>query len=103
MQSSYRVKTKNLQNTKRCCQILLELDENAQQNLTQTQKLLASASRPHPVRSVQPHISIQSSRGMTFSPTRAPGTRQLWLTFFLWVPACIKIARTTELKAGINK
>ena len=27
---------------------------------------------------------------MTFSTTRAPGTRQLLLTFFLWVPVCIK-------------
>ena len=26
---------------------------------------------------------------MTSSPTRAPGTRQLLLTFFLWVPVCI--------------
>ena len=27
---------------------------------------------------------------MTFSPTRAPGTRQLLLTNFIWVPVCIK-------------
>ncbi len=27
----------------------------------------------------------QSSRGMTFSTARAPGTRQLLLTLFLWV------------------
>ncbi len=33
---------------------------------------------------------VQSSRGMTFSPTHAPGTRQLLLTSFLGVPVCIK-------------
>ncbi len=45
--------------------------------------------------SYSPHSSIvalhgtsQSSRGMNFSTTRAPGTRQLLLTFFLWVPVC---------------
>ena len=27
---------------------------------------------------------------MSFSTTRAPGTRQLLLTIFLWVPVCIK-------------
>ena len=36
------------------------------------------------------HGSVQSSRRMTFSPTRAPGTRQLLLTYFLWTTVCIK-------------
>jgi len=29
-------------------------------------------------------------QGRAFSPTRAPGTRQLLLTNFIWVPVCIK-------------
>ena len=36
------------------------------------------------------HGAAQSSSGMTFSTTRAPGTRQLLLTCFLWVPVHIK-------------
>ena len=35
-------------------------------------------------------VRVQSSRRMTFSPTPAPGTRQLLLTCFLGVPVCIK-------------
>ena len=34
--------------------------------------------------------NVQSSRGMTFSPTRAPGPRQLLLTCFLEVHVCKK-------------
>ena len=33
---------------------------------------------------------LQSSSEELSSPTRAPGTRQLLLTCFLWVPVCIE-------------
>ena len=34
---------------------------------------------------------VYSNRvGKVASPTRAPGTRQPTLTYFLWVPVCIK-------------
>ncbi len=42
---------------------------------------------------------------MTFSTTRAPGTRQLLLTFFLWVPVCIKNGMAVQfirLVHGLN-
>ena len=45
----------------------------------------------------------KSSRGMTFSPTPAPGVRQLLLTLFLWTPVCIKKAPDKLSETVINK
>jgi hypothetical protein len=41
---------------------------------------------PEPILTPRNEIfPVQSSRGMIFSTARAPGTRQLLLTLFLWV------------------
>jgi len=48
-------------------------------------------------------VRVQSSRRMTFSPTPAPGTRQLLLTCFLGVPVCTNIMYLLYIKCRLDK